>query len=137
MFWQRHNQPDDDETPERVHQSKTRRISPAGRRVVSDEEGSVDLDLNATPLGFDLNAPVEEEELLQSNSDWVSVESKPDNAETARINPLPVEVTPLDQLKAENVPDDSEQGLVDEVQRPLPTLSTPDGGNCFSYQIAN
>jgi len=138
IFWQRHNQPDEDETSESLHQTKARRISSAGRRV-SDEEGSGDLDLNATPLGFDLNAPVEEEELLQSNSDWVSVhqdvESKPDIAEAARLNPLPLEVTSLDQPKAENVPlvdYDSVQVLIKSEDAYEPQQPIPDEGDCFS-----
>lgn len=140
IFWQRHNQPDEDETPESLHQSKARRISPAGRRV-SDEEGSGDLDLNATPLRFDLNAPVEEEELLPSNSDWGSVhqgvDSKPDIGEAARIDPLPVQVTPLDQAKAENVPHDSVQVLKKSEEVYEPRQPIPDGGNCFSALSGN
>lgn len=138
IFLQRHNQPDEDETPESLHQAKARRISPAGRRV-SDEEGSGDLDLNATPLGFDLNAPVEEEELLQSNSDWGSVhqdvESKPDIADAARINPPPLVVASLDQPKAENVPlvgHDSVQVVIKSEEVYEPRQPIPDEGNCFS-----
>lgn len=138
IFLQRHSQPDEDETPESLHQTKARRISPAGRRV-SDEEGSGDLDLNATPLGFDLNAPVEEEELLQSNSDWGSVhhdvESKPDIAEAVRINPLPIEATSLDQPKTESVPlvgDDRVQVVIKSEEVYKPRQPIPDEGNWLS-----
>lgn len=137
-FLQRHNQPDEDETPESLHQTKTRRISPAGRRV-SDEEGSADLDLNATPLGFDLNAPVEEEETLLANSEWEGarqdVEGKPDGAEVARIIALPLEDISCDQPKAENMPlvgHDCVQAVVksEEIYEPGQPIS--DEGSCLA-----
>ena len=138
---QRHNQPDEDEALESLHHTKARRISPTGRRV-SDEEGSGDLDLNATPLRFDLNAPVEEEEILQANSEWVSahedVESKPDIAEITRSNPLPLEVTLRDQPKAENVPlvgHDSVQAVIKSEEVYETRQSVPDEGSCLSFRI--
>lgn len=127
----RHSQPDEDETPEASHQTKTRRISPTGRRV-SDEEGSGDLDLNATPLGFDLNAPVEEEDVLQANNNWLSshqdLENKAEIDEALRINSLPSEASSLDQSKAETVPlvgHDSVQAVIKsedvyEPRHPIP-----------------
>jgi hypothetical protein len=140
-FLQRHNQPDEDKAPESLHQTKARRILSAGRGV-SDEEGSGDLDLNVTPLGFDLNAPVEEEEILQADSEWESarqdVERKPDIGEVVRINPLPLEVTSYDQLKAENVPlvgHDSVQAVVKSEEVYKPRQAIPDEGSCLSFPI--
>jgi hypothetical protein len=104
---QRPNHPNGEETSEDSHKKKVRRISPAGR--IGDEEGSGDLDLNATPLGFDLNAPVAEEDLLQAGSGWLSaqeevVESKPDISEVEVKSPITVETEPLAQSRVKNEP---------------------------------
>lgn len=140
-FSQRHSQPDEDETPEASHQTKTRRISPTGRRV-SDEEGSGDLDLNATPLGFDLNAPVEEEDVLQANNNWLSshqdVENKAEIDEALRINSLPSEASSLDQSKAETVPlvgHDSVQAVIKSEDVYEPRHPIPDEGDCFAFHF--
>ena len=115
---QRLNEPNGEEISEGTRKAKTRRISPAGR--TDDEQGSGDLDLNATPLGFDLNAPVEEEEILQCDSGWLSppeeVESKPEIPDTAENRAPPLEPV-LSQVRAKTQP------LVDaESAQAAPTL---------------
>lgn len=102
---QRPNHPNGEETSDDSRKKKVRRISPIGR--IGDEEGSGDLDLNATPLGFDLNAPVAEEDLLQAGSGWLSaqeevVESKPDITEVEVKSPISLEPEPRGQSRVKN-----------------------------------
>lgn len=134
MIMQRPNEPNGEEISEGTRKAKTRRISPAGR--TDDDQGSGDLDLNTTPLGFDLNAPVEEEEILQGDSGWLSppeeVESKPEISDAAENRALPLEAV-LSQVRAKSEPladAESAQGAPTLQYKQIhePQKSTPEQG---------
>lgn len=88
----RRNQAVDEEVSKSLHHAKMRWISPVGRRV-SDEEGTDDLELNATLLGFELNVFVDKENILlgeseQESARQVDVEQKVDVDEASRVDLL-------------------------------------------------
>lgn len=83
-IFQRHLTPEESDES----RSKSRRILDSRNREEEEDPGGF-LDLNATPRGFDLNAPVDEEENSHGQSGWLPAqdefEGKGDITEPQRL----------------------------------------------------
>ncbi|KAL2636269.1 hypothetical protein R1flu_007748 [Riccia fluitans] len=116
---------------------KSRRLYESGSREGEEEPGGF-LDLNATPLGFDLNAPVTEEDSPHQPSDWVPAKEKQDEAwrpaqeevdekdDTAESKPLVVENAAASQVTSKI--EVEEPTKLEKLDSP-PQLNEPKVGN--------